>query len=68
VQKLSVGIFMFVAAAASAEPVRATGDLRVLPHVDFASAPRIDLLRTGAPSTSSPAAMRPSPSIARHAW
>lgn len=30
--------------AARTDPVRATGDLRVLPHFDFASAPRIDLL------------------------
>jgi transcriptional regulator GlxA family with amidase domain len=36
--------FRVFTVAASAEPVRATGDLRVLPHNDFASAPRIDLL------------------------
>lgn len=30
--------------AATREPVRATGGLRVLPHHDFASAPRVDLL------------------------
>jgi transcriptional regulator GlxA family with amidase domain len=36
--------FRVFTVAASAEPVRATGDLRVLPHFDFASAPRIDLL------------------------
>jgi transcriptional regulator GlxA family with amidase domain len=30
--------------AAGMDPVRATGDLRVLPHFDFASAPRADLL------------------------
>jgi transcriptional regulator GlxA family with amidase domain len=30
--------------AATADPVRTTGDLRVLPHFDFASAPRADLL------------------------
>lgn len=30
--------------AATRDPVRATGGLRVLPHHDFASAPRIDLL------------------------
>ena len=36
--------FRVFTVAASAEPVRATGDLRVLPHFDFASAPPIDLL------------------------
>lgn len=36
--------FRVFTVAASAEPVRATGDLRVLPHFDFASAPKIDLL------------------------
>jgi transcriptional regulator GlxA family with amidase domain len=30
--------------AATREPVRATGGLRVVPHHDFASAPRVDLL------------------------
>ena len=30
--------------AATKEAVRATGGLRVLPHHDFASAPRVDLL------------------------
>ena len=30
--------------AATADPVRATGGLRVLPHFDFASAPRPDVL------------------------
>ena len=36
--------FRVFTVAASAEPVRATGDLRVFPHFDFASAPEIDLL------------------------
>lgn len=36
--------FRVFTVAASADPVRATGDLRVLPHFDFASAPPIDLL------------------------
>jgi transcriptional regulator GlxA family with amidase domain len=36
--------FRVFTVAATAEPVRATGDLRVLPHFDFASAPRADLL------------------------
>ena len=36
--------FRVFTVAASADAVRATGDLRVLPHHDFASAPPIDLL------------------------
>jgi transcriptional regulator GlxA family with amidase domain len=36
--------FRVFTVAASADPVRATGDLRVLPHFDFASSPPIDLL------------------------
>ena len=36
--------FRVFTVAASADPIRATGDLRVLPHHDFASAPPIDLL------------------------
>jgi transcriptional regulator GlxA family with amidase domain len=36
--------FRVFTVAASADAVRATGDLRVLPHYDFASAPAIDLL------------------------
>lgn len=36
--------FRVFTVAERAEPVEATGGLRVLPHFDFASAPRIDLL------------------------
>ena len=36
--------FTVFTVAATTQPVRATGDLRVLPHFDFASAPRADLL------------------------
>ena len=36
--------FRVFTVAASADPVTATGGLRVVPHFDFASAPRADLL------------------------